>query len=147
MAKTLKDQMYLGIVHELTKGGITGNAYNRFGNSSYNAGGFDNNVHELYWALPGSESHINVLEKFFKRHFFQFLKKTESNPNKALEYVDPTHKNIDVPYISSVLDEYIKRSQLNIKKLNEIYLPSLRTNKNFAELVRANHERYLIDIT
>ena len=146
MAKKIKDQFYMTIYHGLVKGGITGNAHTRFSNSSYNAGGFDNEAHVLYWALPGHEEHILTLEKFYKRKFFDFLKKSEKDPSKALEYIDSVHKHITISYVQRELEEKIKSHPLKIMKLKEIYLPSLRIDAEFAEKVRANPTKYLENI-
>jgi hypothetical protein len=144
--KKLRDQFYLMIFHSVIKGGVTGNSYNRFGSSSYNAGGFDNEAQILYWALPGYEEHINVLEKYYKRFFFEYLKKSEKDPNKVLEFFEEWHEHITIKYVQDILEDKIKTDFLQIKILKEIYLPSIRNDKTFVEKVRANPGKYLEDI-
>lgn len=151
MAKTNKpkvktDQLYMTIHRGLVKCGKTGNVRSRFSASSYNAGGFKDEVFVHFWALPGQEEHINTLEKFYKRKFYDFLKKSEKNPNLALEYVDEKFKNITIEYIRPILEDYIKRNNLSIMRLNPTYLPSLMGDDSFAEKVRTNPGKYLEDI-
>lgn len=139
--------MYLTIIHGLVKGGKTANAHSRFSNSSsYNAGQFDHDVYVHYWALPGREEHITTLEKFYKRKFFDVLKKSENDPGVALEYVAEGHPEITISAVEKVLDERIKTHSLAILKLKDLYLPSLRQDPDFAEKVRANPTKYLRNI-
>ncbi len=144
--KKIRDQFYLTKYHNRFKFGITGNSHNRFGTSQYNAGGFGNTVGILYFNNEGYSGHTSYLEKLVKRELFDYLIRSEKNPNKVLEYVDPKHTQIDITYMQGVVEDLIKTHNLKIKRLKSVYLPSVQMDKDFVNKVRENPDKYLEDI-
>lgn len=144
--KNIRDQFYLTTYHNRNKFGITGNSHRRFGTSQYNTGGFGNTVGILYFNLEGYSGHTSYLEKCVKRELFDFLLKSEKNPNKVLEFVDPKHKQIDINYMQKIVEELIVLHNLKIKRLKSVYLTSVQMDKDFVNRVRENPEKYLEDI-
>jgi hypothetical protein len=144
--KKIRDQFYLTEYHNRKKFGITGNSHNRFGTSQYNTGGFDNTVGILYFNLEGYSGHTSYLEKLVKRELFDYLIRSEKNPNKVLEYVDPKFDHVDIEYMRQVVEKLIVQHKLKIKRLKTVFLPSVQMDKDFVSKVRENPEKYLEEI-
>jgi len=142
-SKAIRDQFYLTVYHGRSKFGISSNSNTRFGSSSYNSGKFDNTVGVLYFNEQGYSGHTKRLEKLLKRELYDFLLKSDKDPLKALEYVDPQHTHITVPYMRGIVEGLIVEHKLKIRRLKEVYLPSVQMDKDLVNKVRENPDKYL----
>lgn len=141
--KAIRDQFYLTVYHGRSKFGISSNSNTRFGSSSYNSGKFDNTVGVLYFNEQGYSGHTKRLEKLVKRELYDYLLKSDKDPLKALEFVDPQHAFITVSYMRTVVEKLIVEHKLKIKRVKEVYLPSVQMDTDFVSKVRDNPDKYL----
>jgi hypothetical protein len=133
-SKAIRDQFYLTVYHGRSKFGISSNS---------NSGKFDNTVGVLYFNEQGYSGHTKRLEKLLKRELYDFLLKSDKDPLKALEYVDPHYTHITVPYMRGIVEGLIVEHKLKIRRLKEVYLPSVQMDKDLVNKVRENPDKYL----
>lgn len=141
--KTTQDQFYITEIHGRCKGGKTSNIYNRFGNSQYNTGVFDNKPTYVYFAVPSIVFPINRLEELYEREFSDFLIPSKKNFRKLTEYINPKHSHITVDVIRDTIEKCIRQQKLPVMRLKKEYLLTCQFDKDFAQHVRDNPLKYL----
>lgn len=141
-----QDHFYIALIHGQCKGGKTGNIYNRFGNSQYNAGKFDNLPSFVYFAVPSIVFPIDRLETIYERSFADFLIPSKNNFRKLTEYIDKKHTHITVDVIRDVIENCIKTEKLKIKRLKKDFLLTCQIDNELAQKVRDNPDKYLEEV-
>lgn len=131
-----QDHFYIAPIHGKCKGGKTGNIYNRFGNSQYNTGVFDNRPSYVYFAVPSVVFPIDRLEALYEREFAEYLIPSKKNFRKLTEFIDPKYTKITVEVIRDFIESVIKSENLPIKRLKQEYLLTCTIDNEFSQKVR-----------
>lgn len=140
----IKNLLYITRVHGKVKFGISGDLANRFAN--YNKGNQNYEVHALYVAVEGYEEHIMTCENYLIRTLYQYLENPKEL-SKPTEYVDPTFTEIDIDYVSNLVESKIKNHPLRIRRLKKEYTHTFGIDPDIMGKITLAPERYLEEIT
>jgi hypothetical protein len=143
----VQDQLYIALVDKKVKVGKTHDCYYRFGGSQYNSGSSNNYPSYVYFAVPSVVFPIDRLELLYEREFAEYLLPSTKNLKTLTEYIDPKHKKITVDSVRDSLESFIKEENLPVMRLKSEYLMTSILDKDFAQKVRDDSEKYLEDIT
>ena len=139
----IKNLLYVTKVLDKVKFGISGDLINRFIN--YNKGNQNYEVHALYVAVEGHAEHILTCENYLMRTLHEYLE----NPKqlaKPTEYIDPKFTDIDVDYVSTLIENKIKNHPLQIRRLKGEYVSALKIDPDMMDKIKLSPHKYLEDI-
>jgi hypothetical protein len=141
------DLAYIANIHNKRKSGKTRSFARRFGRSQYNQGGFENLISDAYICERGYESDINRWEKVYKREYYDFLIRKKNNYKAVTEWIDPKHNDaIDCDHIKNTMEAVVRNEGLHLRKIKPEHLQRLIDDANFINDIRANPEKYTVEI-
>lgn len=136
--------LYVVRVYGKIKPGITSNITTRI--KSYTKGNNEAVMEAYYQAVEGYDEHGRNCESSINHQLLPFLENPHKS-HKASEYIDPKYTQIDVNYVTSLIEDRIKSHPLKIKRLKQQFLPVTRYNaKSIMDGIKHFPDKYLEDI-